>query len=279
MAFDQPLAADRVDDFNLFSAFVRAPLWILGGVLGRQNEEDDTYPSRRLDDDNCDENNPPAVNGKSPCHKRVVSDYDLSSTSQSTNDCEGPLTTVSIDSNDSRHPPGLKRTKNLSWSDESGKSLVEYNDESTPHEPSPYSSVASSTSGTKPLKSSLRRSRSIRSEADTAGPLPDRTRYIPKMSAAKSSLIMPTRPFGNDTANSGMESPQLGYGFYTNLTPPTPEMYQSYQSSKYPKSNFGQPHTGASALSVSARSQQNQVFQNLQNNQAAMAPSWTSVPI
>eukprot|EP00429_Kryptoperidinium_foliaceum_P007170 CAMPEP_0176010960 /NCGR_PEP_ID=MMETSP0120_2-20121206/5040_1 /TAXON_ID=160619 /ORGANISM="Kryptoperidinium foliaceum, Strain CCMP 1326" /LENGTH=174 /DNA_ID=CAMNT_0017343813 /DNA_START=89 /DNA_END=613 /DNA_ORIENTATION=- len=129
MAFDQPLAADRVDDFNLFSAFVRAPLWILGGVLGRQNEEDDTYPSRRLDDDNCDENNPPAVNGKSPCHKRVVSDYDLSSTSQSTNDCEGPLTTVSIDSNDSRHPPGLKRTKNLSWSDESGKSLVEYNDE------------------------------------------------------------------------------------------------------------------------------------------------------
>mmetsp|Transcript_912 Transcript_912/g.2376 ORF Transcript_912/g.2376 Transcript_912/m.2376 type:complete len:232 (+) Transcript_912:827-1522(+) len=153
------------------------------------------------------------------------------------------------------------------------------NEQSTPHEPSPYSSVASSTSGTKPLKSSLRRSRSIRSEADTAGPLPDRTRYIPKMSAAKSSLIMPTRPFGNDTANSGMESPQLGYGFYTNLTPPTPEMYQSYQSSKYPKSNFGQPHTGASALSVSARSQQNQVFQNLQNNQAAMAPSWTSVPI
>ncbi len=144
------------------------------------------------------------------------------------------------------------------------------------HEPSPYSAVTS-TSAPKPVKSAIRRSRSIRSDADGMEPSQDRTRYIPKMTVAKSSLIIPTRPFGTDVAGTGIESPQLGYGFYTNLTPPTPEMYHSY-AIKHPRSVLGQnipPHTASSTFAAGRT--HNQVFQNLQNNNAPMG--WTSVPI
>ena len=149
------------------------------------------------------------------------------------------------------------------------------NMQSVRHDPSPYSSVTS-TSAPKPGKSAMRRSRSIRSAADTIEQTQDSTRYIPKMTAAKNGLIIPTRPFGNDGVSNGVESPQLGYGFYMNLTPPTPEMYQSY-ASKHPRSLLSHGmHTNPTSL-PSGRSQQNQVFQNLQNNQAPMG--WTSVPI
>lgn len=54
MAFEVPLDADRVDDLNLFSTFIRAPvigtlLWILGGDKGYQAENQSTV--QRLDDD------------------------------------------------------------------------------------------------------------------------------------------------------------------------------------------------------------------------------------
>lgn len=151
------------------------------------------------------------------------------------------------------------------------------NEQSVPHEPSPYSSVTS-TSAPKPVRSAMRRSRSVRLEADGMGPLPDRTRYIPRMTAAKSSLIMPTRPFGSDVANNGVESPQLGYGFYTNLTPPTPEMYQNHVSRNAKTSAVSSmpTYTATSVLST-GRAQHNHVFQNLQNSKAPMG--WTSVPI
>lgn len=152
------------------------------------------------------------------------------------------------------------------------------NEQSVRHEPSPYSSVTS-TSAPKQVKSAMRRSRSIRSAADTIeSSTQDRTRYIPKMTTAKNGLIMPTRPFGTDVVNNGVESPQLGYGFYTNLTPPTPEMYQSH-ASKHPRSLLGpsMPSYSTAVSMASGRTQQNQVFQNLQNNQTPMG--WTSVPI
>lgn len=145
------------------------------------------------------------------------------------------------------------------------------NHQSVRHEPSPYSS-STTTSAPKPVKSALRRSESIKNDADTLSQLPDRTRYIPKMTAAKTSLILPTRPYG-DASRDGVESPQLGYGFYMNLTPPTPEMYHpSYskmQQQQHPRSNLG---------SLPIRSQQNHVFQSLQNKNAQQM-GWTSVPI
>lgn len=131
MAFDRPLEADRIDDFNLFSAFVRAPLWILGGVLGgnRSINDDEQSKIRRLDDEEI-ENSPPGSGGNSPHRKRIVSDYDLAS--MDLGDISVIERNVCYDemSMFDRHCSlGLKRTKNLSWSDESGKNLVEYHDE------------------------------------------------------------------------------------------------------------------------------------------------------
>jgi hypothetical protein len=106
----------------------------------------------------------------------------------------------------------------------------------------------------------------------------DRTRYIPKMTAPKNGLVIPTRPFGTDVVNNGTESPQLGYGFYTNLTPPTPEMYQS-NVNRHPRSLLGSsiPTLATTSAMAAGRSHQNQVFRDLQNNPAPMG--WTSVPI
>lgn len=133
MAFDRPIEADKIDDFNFFSAFVRAPLWILGGVLGgnaSMNVDDEPITLRRLDD-NDNENSPPGSASNSPSRIRVVSDCDLSSQQAVSGDGHR-----AIDGSDGMEGNslaagllGLKRSKNLSWSDESGKSLVEYNTE------------------------------------------------------------------------------------------------------------------------------------------------------
>lgn len=152
------------------------------------------------------------------------------------------------------------------------------NQQSVRHEPSPYSSVTSTTAP-KPVRSAMRRSRSIRNQEESDGQTADRTRYIPKMSTAKNGLIMPTRPFGAEAgSNGGMESPQLGYGFYTNLTPPTPEMYQR-DVSRTTKLAAGAPALPpqSSMQSSVGRAHHNEVFQNLQNNKGHMG--WTSVPI
>lgn len=170
--------------------------------------------------------------------------------------------------------PGLTTSKNLSWSDESGMSLVEYNDQSVRHDPGPYSAVTSTTAP-KPIKSVLRRSRSIRSQTLGDGAR-DGTRYIPKMSTAQKGLVMPTKPFGPTSHASGVHSPQLGYGFYTNLTPPTPDMYQRDTSSR-PLKTASFSSTTSTASSIPDRTHQNEVFRNLQNNKRPMG--WTSIPI
>lgn len=131
MAFDRPLEADRIDDFNLFSAFVRAPLWILGGVLGgnRSINDDDQAKIRRLDDEEI-ENSPPGSVENSPHRRRIVSDYDLASMDLGDSHViAGHVYCDETSMFDRCASLGLKRTKNLSWSDESGKNLVEYNDE------------------------------------------------------------------------------------------------------------------------------------------------------
>jgi hypothetical protein len=151
MAFDHPIEADRIDDFSLFSAFVRAPLWILGGVLGIKNvhqhdEEDACLKPRSLNDDgDCSSSrtSPP----RSPMHNASAyypEDANMSplqrtgaawaSISES-NDSSSPTPPESVSSNpiisDNADNPivsfkGLQRTKKTSWSDESGQRLCEY---------------------------------------------------------------------------------------------------------------------------------------------------------
>ena len=160
MAFDQPIEADRIDDFNLISAFVRAPLWILGGVLGSksssskdEDEDDAALPPKRLDDDEDiydderSENFSPNVNyygssssssymatttttkAQSSASSRppsmVSSSFSSSSssTASSSHSYSSFLASSSRDnSNNSKH----KTKKTMSWSDESGQSLCEY---------------------------------------------------------------------------------------------------------------------------------------------------------
>lgn len=126
MAFDQHIEADQIDDFNLFSALVSAPLWILGGVLGGKSHLKERTPIHKLDD-NIDENSPPGSDCGSPSRVGLVMEWNTS-----TKECDRlRMRSGRFDGSlvDAGGPPGLRQAKNLSWSDESGKSLVEYNDE------------------------------------------------------------------------------------------------------------------------------------------------------
>lgn len=139
MAFDQPMEADRIDDFNLFSAFVRAPLWILGGVLGNNAsrlDEDPAIPRRldaALDPSDCrqpkglyqvplvsDENLSCAANTATRDNDKVNASCHVQ------NEAERLRKSAAVDG---CQGGGFKRSKNLSWSDQSGHRLVEYNDE------------------------------------------------------------------------------------------------------------------------------------------------------
>ena len=144
------------------------------------------------------------------------------------------------------------------------------NQQSIRHEPvSPYKSVTS-TKAPKPVKSALRRSRSIRNNEVEE----DRTRYIPKMNKDKGSIIMPTRPYGGKDA-SGVESPQ--WGWYTTLTPPD----MMYGTNKPKKQDVNKsppmPQSPVTRIPEASEPRANHVFQTLQQNTAQVG--WTSVPI
>ena len=145
MAFDQPIESDMigVDDFNLFSAFVRAPLWILGGVLGGNTsilQEDDCASLHSSCEDKIDQPRQ-ALHKESPIRMGIATDdVDSSSRNGQSSDsgscgnetgssCLSEQTDRLQRGKTSDCNSGLKRTKNLSWSDQSGRSLVEYNDE------------------------------------------------------------------------------------------------------------------------------------------------------
>lgn len=157
MAFDQPLEADRIDDFNLISAFVRAPLWLLSGFLGSKktnnDDDDDIVRSPRLDDDHSNScssshehhSSPRGVTSLSPSTnrslpRRETSPWDAAVFHQRTTCCDDPSmvsdfsAAASTDTGEaSTDTGGLKRnkklTKNLSWSDQSGQRLCEYANE------------------------------------------------------------------------------------------------------------------------------------------------------
>jgi hypothetical protein len=133
MAFVHDIEADRIDDFNLFQAFVRVPLLILGGVLGGSNKvsrsscsdiesEEDAITTHWMtnDDDKMDCSSSTSLESgdvnTSPQHLKTTY-ASPSSRIVSYND---------IDETDTER---LKRAKKMSWSDSLGLSLVEYYDE------------------------------------------------------------------------------------------------------------------------------------------------------
>jgi hypothetical protein len=129
MAFVHDIEADRIDDFNLFSAFVRVPLLILGGVLGggkdgsksRGHGDDEdmggslctaathTMKSAEHDANVMDCSSSSLTSSPQHANCRIVSDTDIEETEMDTE--------------------GLKRSKKMSWSDSVGLRLVEYSDQ------------------------------------------------------------------------------------------------------------------------------------------------------
>jgi hypothetical protein len=158
MAFDQPIEADRVEDLGFVSSFLRAPIvgtimWILGGDEAQKREEQekqkamekeligesssevdgelDSLPSLQLQQ--LIDRNKEAMSGLALQKKKPPSM--IGSDISDFGDCalveEAEI--ARPDSSDSRDGPiqhaTLKRTKKMSWSDESGHRLAVYMDE------------------------------------------------------------------------------------------------------------------------------------------------------
>lgn len=151
MAFVHDIEADRIDDFNLFQAFVRVPLLILGGVLGGKS---DGSSSKDDSDENEDMGMDDSASTAAAAHPLSKEDNDDDADDDDAMDCSSSSSTR-LDSTNSvpctseNIPPnansrivsdtdidetdmdaeGLTRSKKMSWSDSVGLRLVEYNDE------------------------------------------------------------------------------------------------------------------------------------------------------
>lgn len=148
MAFDHPLEADKVDDLGLFSTFVRAPIvgvimWAIGGdeakkldVLEQQNalrekfgvddRESEFKPIDATQLQLMIEQNRNRKSGKKKMPNLIgsdLSDFGELVISQENTDVDD------ADREDCDYGGGLKRTKKMSWSDESGQDLCEVIDE------------------------------------------------------------------------------------------------------------------------------------------------------
>ena len=138
MAFEIPLDADRVDDLNLFSTLVRAPvigtlLWILGG--SKSQREEDGGNDQRIDDDadNChDVRNSSASTGEFSRHTRTAlkkAAPSLVGSEISECDLTESLDAVSLygySGSTATHCIHGMSKKELSWSDDAGRDLVIY---------------------------------------------------------------------------------------------------------------------------------------------------------
>jgi hypothetical protein len=149
MAFEIPLDADRVDDFNLFSTLIRAPVigtlfWMFGGNSSKggqqnyNNDDDDEGRDFSLDDNLLYEDSSfilqSSVSRKGECcnrqhHattlKKAVPSLIASEISES--EIVESLDAVSLygytGSYSSNYSTGIGK-KELSWSDDVGKNLI-----------------------------------------------------------------------------------------------------------------------------------------------------------
>jgi hypothetical protein len=145
MAFEVPLEADRVDDLNLFSTFVRAPvigtlLWILGGNKAKEEEEREQQQHKLGEDDSSFENNSNDDLMNKAQMKRSFSKRSgglkktapslIGSEISDMGEIRESLDTLALDGELSSDKLNGQFKKELSWSDESGRGdLVQYVDE------------------------------------------------------------------------------------------------------------------------------------------------------
>ena len=173
------------------------------------------------------------------------------------------------------------------------------NDQSVRHEP-PSRVTDSPIAMTKPIKSAMTRSTSIRSHSlvggSAAGPEESerKIRYLPSGldKAHHGSLRMPTRPDSHGSSvgapgagAGGIESPQ--WGWYINTTPPTPEMFHSRSSLNKHSGGSDQSSTTSTTSGTSssydasnpATRGPNRVFQGLKAGSNRPPVGWPSVPL
>lgn len=145
MAFEMNIEADRIgdSDFNLLSSFVKLPLMILGGVLGRSGSNvdedgvvDGALPPRprRTNRNDDDEDNTNTIDCSDLA--KPLEDIHAMTVEAETADSSSPspssriVSDNDIDETDNHSDSdGLKRSKKMSWSDSAGLKLVEYDDE------------------------------------------------------------------------------------------------------------------------------------------------------
>lgn len=138
MAFNRPIEADQVDDFGLFSTFIRAPLvgvimWALGGDEAKRQEEEQRDRQAKHGGEE-EPPIPPTQLQQMISHNRMkkkgkkmpprLIGSDLSDFGHLAIQSESDIEDTEDDAGG-----GLKRNKKMSWSDESGQSLCEVADE------------------------------------------------------------------------------------------------------------------------------------------------------
>lgn len=153
------------------------------------------------------------------------------------------------------------------------------------------SGSGSSSGVVKPIRSAMRRSRSVRSDVSdvseqAATDKSETLRYLPNgLSGAHNGLLMPTRPYHSHYQNhhdnmGGVESPQ--WGWYITTTPPTPEMHQSPHMTASKKSDSTIQSSDSSSTTQSTTEAcvptTNLVFQGL-NKTVKPNMGWPSVPL
>jgi hypothetical protein len=143
MAFDRPLEADRVDNLNIFSSFVRGPImWAIGGLLSDDKEnatnketiEEDLIVSGIPSSDctsTTDENHPCGISKKAVLEESSNTGTGLLRRNSATFRTQTRTRSKSLSHDEHTNSADLqlKKSRKMSWSDESGQNLVHYFDE------------------------------------------------------------------------------------------------------------------------------------------------------
>jgi hypothetical protein len=122
MAFDRPLESDRVDDLSLLGLLTRAPvigsiMWLLGGQKARDEEEREIQQQRDLE---ILLKGPPEI--RSTASSSSIPQRASKSALRKSETLTDALDDMHLDD----EKPLKRQRKNISWSDEGGKDLVEF---------------------------------------------------------------------------------------------------------------------------------------------------------
>lgn len=301
MAFEIPLDADKVDDLNIFSTLVRAPvigtlMWMFGGAKGQQHDGDEEIREHCLEYDDGDEYYDNSISNHqsgtkyskqyAPTLKKAAPSLLGSEISES--ELVESLDAVSLYGYAGSHLSNYNTTttmpkKELSWSDDVGKNLVVYEDESTIHEPKPCHE--------QPTRPSLVRSRSIRSDANNLMNSQIDNKFLPTNPHRPNKPLMKhhtmpypmhhqtVEPYSSGT--NGYDSPQ--WGWYINTTPPSPEMFHTSRNKARKgvdsSSDTSDISRDSALTTISGNNAPNPVFQCLQDKHKATPAGWPSVPL